>query len=131
MTTACCSWRDSAASVANVVPHPLLHGHTRHSGPWQCCTWRSNRVAFGEADAVAPLVKYLCSSDPMVHRATARALCQLSRDPDNCITMHEAGVVKLLLEMIGSTDVELQEAAAQCINNIRNLALVNERAKFA
>merc|ERR1712146_638220 len=23
----------------------------------QCCTWGSNRVAFGEADAVAPLVK--------------------------------------------------------------------------
>lgn len=59
--------------------------------------WRNNRVAFGEAKAVAPLVTYLHSSDPLVHRATACALHQLSKDPDNCITMHEAGVVQVNL----------------------------------
>lgn len=61
----------------------------------RCCTWRNNRVAFGEAEAVAPLVTYLQSSDPSVHRSTACALHQLSKDPDNCITMHEAGVVQV------------------------------------
>ena len=69
----------------------------------RCCNWGNNRVAFGEAGAVAPLVKYLRSSDVVVHRSTARALYQLSKDPDNCITMHESGVVKvttLLLKMV-------------------------------
>ena len=57
--------------------------------------WRNNRVGFGEANAVAPLVSYLSSSDPDVHRSTAQALHQLSKNPDNCITMHEAGVVQV------------------------------------
>ena len=61
----------------------------------RCCNWGNNRVAFGEAGAVAPLVKYLKSCDMNVHRSTARALFQLSRDPDNCITMHDSGVVKV------------------------------------
>ncbi|XP_063778086.1 outer dynein arm-docking complex subunit 2 isoform X2 [Pseudophryne corroboree] len=60
----------------------------------RCCRWGNNRVAFGEANAVAPLVRYLRSSDPAVHRATAQALFQLSEDANNCITMHENGVVK-------------------------------------
>ena len=61
----------------------------------RCCMWRNNRVAFGEASAVAPLVSYLQSPDLEVHRATACALHQLSKDPDNCITMHNAGVVQV------------------------------------
>ena len=61
----------------------------------RCCTWRNNRIAFGEAEAVAPLVSYLKSPDLDVHRSTACALHQLSKDPDNCITMHEAAVVKV------------------------------------
>ncbi|XP_064019025.1 outer dynein arm-docking complex subunit 2 isoform X1 [Pogoniulus pusillus] len=60
-----------------------------------CCMWGSNKVSFGENKAVAPLVRYLKSSDPSVHRATAQALYQLSEDPNNCITMHENGVVKV------------------------------------
>ncbi|XP_010561231.1 PREDICTED: armadillo repeat-containing protein 4 [Haliaeetus leucocephalus] len=95
-----------------------------------CCMWGSNRVTFGETKAVAPLVRYLKSSDPLVHRATAQALYQLSEDPNNCITMHENGVVKLLLAMVGSTDETLQEAAAGCIANIRRLALATEKAKY-
>nr|XP_009943470.1 PREDICTED: armadillo repeat-containing protein 4 [Opisthocomus hoazin] len=95
-----------------------------------CCLWGSNRVAFGETKAVAPLVRYLKSNDPSVHRATAQALYQLSEDPNNCITMHENGAVKLLLAMVGSTDETLQEAAAGCIANIRRLALAAEKAKY-
>ncbi|NXA15491.1 ARMC4 protein, partial [Sapayoa aenigma] len=60
-----------------------------------CCMWGSNRVAFGETKAVAPLVRYLKSNDPSIHRATAQALYQLSEEPNNCITMHENGVVKV------------------------------------
>ena len=66
--------------------------------PTRCCMWRNNRVAFGEEKAVAPLVTYLHSPDPLVHRATACALHQLSKDPDNCITMHEAEVVQVKAE---------------------------------
>jgi hypothetical protein len=38
---------------------------------------------------------------------------------DNCITMHENGVVQLLLGMVGSSDEALQESAAGTIGNIR------------
>lgn len=65
-----------------------------------CCMWGSNCVSFGEAGAVAPLVHYLRSKDPSVHQATARALFELSKDPNNCITMHENGVVKVLHDLI-------------------------------
>ncbi|NXH44000.1 ARMC4 protein, partial [Dicaeum eximium] len=95
-----------------------------------CCMWGSNRVAFGENKAVAPLARYLKAKDPLVHRATALALYQLSEDPNNCVIMHENGVVKLLLAMVGSTDDTLQEAAAGCIANIRRLALATEKAKY-
>ncbi|KAH9260499.1 hypothetical protein BASA82_001160 [Batrachochytrium salamandrivorans] len=95
-----------------------------------CCHWGNNRVAFGSAVAVAPLVKYLKSPDEEVHRSTARALHQLSMDPDNCITMHEHGVVQLLLGMVGSSDGALQEAAAGTIGNIRRLALASEKANL-
>jgi HEAT repeat protein len=92
----------------------------------RCCHWGNNRVAFGASSAVAPLVKYLKSPDEEVHRSTARALHQLSMDrkslltlADNCISMHEHGVVQLLLGMVGSSDSALQEAAAGTIGNIR------------
>uniref|UniRef100_W5KDL5 Outer dynein arm docking complex subunit 2 n=1 Tax=Astyanax mexicanus TaxID=7994 RepID=W5KDL5_ASTMX len=94
-----------------------------------CCMWGNNHVAFGEERAVAPLVRYLRSKDPSVHQATALALYQLSRDPNNCITMHESGVVQPLIVMMGSTDEVLQEAAAGCVRNIRLLALANDKAK--
>ena len=48
---------------------------------------------------MAPLVRYLKAKDPEVHRSTAKALFQLSKDPDNCITMHEAGVVKVIFNV--------------------------------
>ena len=95
------------------------------------CHWGNNRVAFGLAGAVAPLVKYLKSPDEQVHCSTARALHQLSMDADNCITMHENGVVQLLLGMVGSSDSALQEAAAGTIGNIRRLALASEKAAMS
>ncbi|VDQ02684.1 unnamed protein product [Trichobilharzia regenti] len=68
----------------------------------KCCTWGTNRVDFGNCGAVTPIVQFLKSSDPNVHRSTAKALFQLSRDPNNCVAMHQAGVVKYLLQMVGS-----------------------------
>lgn len=97
----------------------------------RCCSWGNNRVSFGSEKAVAPLVYYLKSKDKQVHRSTARALFQLSKDPDNCICMHVAGVVKPLMEMVGSEDTVLQEASAGCISNIRRLALANEKARYS
>ncbi len=95
----------------------------------QCCKWGNNREAFGQNNAVAPLVKYLKSPNADVHTSTAKALHQLSKYPENCITMHEHGVVRLLLGMVGSKDEVLQENAAGCISYIRRLALANEKAK--
>jgi hypothetical protein len=93
-----------------------------------CCNWRNNGVDFG--DAVAPLVNYLHSQNIAVHRATAEALYHLSKHERNCITMHEAGVVKFLLDMVGSNDWKLQESAAGCIQNIRRLALSKENRNY-
>uniref|UniRef100_A0A674A7H8 Outer dynein arm docking complex subunit 2 n=1 Tax=Salmo trutta TaxID=8032 RepID=A0A674A7H8_SALTR len=45
-----------------------------------CCMWGSNRVSFGEAVALL---------------TTAQALFQLSKNPNNYITMHENRVVKV------------------------------------
>ena len=61
----------------------------------RCCGWGNNRVEFGNEGSVEPLVGYLASTDAVVHRSTARALHQLSHDPDNCIAMHNTGVVKV------------------------------------
>lgn len=77
----------------------ILHG--THRLFTECCTWGSNRREFGETGAVAPIVEYLRSDDTAVHRATARALNALSQDADNCIVMHRAGVVRLLIPMVG------------------------------
>lgn len=74
------------------------------------------------------MVEYLGSHDIIVQRSAMRALEQLGKHPDSCITMHRSGVVKLLLEMIGSEDAALQEAAAGL--NMRQLAMANERARY-
>ena len=87
-----------------------------------CCQWGQNRLQFGKQKAVAPLVRYLASKEPLVHRPTALALFQLSREPRNCITLHEFQAVGPLLGMCGSDDQQLQEHAAGCLRNIRLLA---------
>jgi len=67
-----------------------------------CCDWAGNRASFGQSGAVAPLVSYLAASDDHeVHRSASTALYQLSKDPWNCVTMHQNGVVPHLLRLIG------------------------------
>ncbi|XP_037078270.1 armadillo repeat-containing protein 4-like isoform X2 [Pollicipes pollicipes] len=87
-----------------------------------CCQWGQNRLQFGKQKAVAPLVRYLASKDAQVHRPSALALFQLSKEPRNCITLHENQAVSPLLAMCGSADEQLQEHAAGCLRNIRLLA---------
>lgn len=52
-----------------------------------CAPYGSNTQEFGRT--VAPIVGYLVSKNPRVHRTTAMALQRLSVDPQNCITMHQ------------------------------------------
>jgi len=53
-------------------------------------------MSFGKEGVVAAIVSFLRRShDTDVHRATARALHELSRSPDNCITMHRAGAIRV------------------------------------
>ena len=115
-----------------------------------CCEWPGNRALFGQSGAVAPLVNYLASNDLEVHRTTSQALFQLSKDPWNCVTMHQHGVVGHLLRLIGncnfqqkcrsslhklqfsagSEDEGVQEASADCLQNIRKLALACEKFRY-
>ncbi|KAG8257582.1 hypothetical protein J6590_046270 [Homalodisca vitripennis] len=95
-----------------------------------CCSWSNNCYEFGRLGAVTPLVGYMMSKERRVHRTTALALCQLSQDPFNCVTLHQSGVVPYLLKTIGSPDEVLQEASAGCLSNIRKLALASDRAKY-
>ncbi|KAG8226088.1 hypothetical protein J437_LFUL006395 [Ladona fulva] len=95
-----------------------------------CCQWGNNCREFGRLGAITPLVAYMASSDPLVHRSTAHALHSLSNDAFNCVTMHQSGVVPYLLETIGSEDEKLQESSAGCLSNIRKLALSAEKYKY-
>jgi len=61
-----------------------------------CCWYDENRTSFGKEGVIAAIVGFLRSShNADVHRATARALLELSRNPDNCITMHAAGAIRV------------------------------------
>eukprot|EP00049_Salpingoeca_infusionum_P018505 m.357558 g.357558 ORF g.357558 m.357558 type:complete len:722 (-) comp17865_c0_seq1:200-2365(-) len=95
-----------------------------------CCAWGNNRVDFGKEGAVGPVSRYLKSKSDAVHLQTARALHELSKHPDNCVTMHKSGVVPPLLDLVGSSDPVVQEAAAHCLGNIRRLALANEMSSY-
>ena len=96
-------------------------------------------------------MSYLTTSDLEVHRSTSVALYQLSKDPWNCVTMHQNGVVPHLLRLIGklsvlklgssqinkntfyslgSEDEDVQEASADCLQNIRKLALACEKFRY-
>uniref|UniRef100_A0A3B5PYU9 Armadillo repeat containing 4 n=1 Tax=Xiphophorus maculatus TaxID=8083 RepID=A0A3B5PYU9_XIPMA len=95
-----------------------------------CCMWSSNRACFGDHGAVGPLVSYLESNDNLLLLNTTMALYQLSKDPNNIITMHEEGVVEPLVKLIASGTDEIQEFAAGCVRNIRLLVLANQRAIY-
>ena len=62
-----------------------------------CSTWGNNAKRFSEEGAVKPMVEYLGSHDIIVQRSAMRALEQLGKYPDSCITMHRSGVVKVTL----------------------------------
>lgn len=88
-----------------------------------CAPYANNTQLLSDLRTVTPIVAFMTSTEPRVHRTTAMALEQLSHDPQNCITMHQNGVVQFLLELICSEDLVLQAAAAECLKNIRELAL--------
>nr|CDS33949.2 armadillo repeat containing protein 4 [Hymenolepis microstoma] len=70
----------------------------------RCCCWATNRIDFGKYGVVEPMVCYLKSEDPVVQCAAAKALYQLSRHPGNCVTMHAAGAVKYLVDLVDSDE---------------------------
>ncbi|KAI9028477.1 armadillo-type protein [Hyaloraphidium curvatum] len=99
-----------------------------------CCQFGTNRQQFGTNDVVAPLAKYLKSSDPDVQRAAARALFQLSSDgtsnharkgrlspcaADNSRALAATGVLPTLVELVGSECGETSRAAAGILANVR------------
>lgn len=57
-----------------------------------CAPYGSNTQELGRLKTVTPIVGYMVSADPKVHRTTAMALQKLSEDPQNCITMHAVSV---------------------------------------
>lgn len=57
-----------------------------------CAPYRTNTQELGKLRTVTPIVGYMVSSNPKVHRTTAMALQKLSADPQNCITMHQVCV---------------------------------------
>ncbi|XP_055009111.1 LOW QUALITY PROTEIN: outer dynein arm-docking complex subunit 2 [Boleophthalmus pectinirostris] len=95
-----------------------------------CCMWGQNRAAFGKAGVVPPLVRYVKSNDSGVHQTAAVALYQLSKDVDNCISLHANGVVQPLLELMGHDDEDVAFMAAGCVRNIRMLANANKMARW-
>ncbi|XP_054621369.1 outer dynein arm-docking complex subunit 2 isoform X1 [Dunckerocampus dactyliophorus] len=109
-------------------PNDLLRCHLAQAIA-QCCTWRNNKAAFGEAGVVPPLAHYLKSQDMKVRHSTVLALHQLSKEPNNCVIMHGEGVVKPLIHFMGSDDEKIRNAAADCVRNIRVLFPGQARAK--
>ncbi|KAK7939015.1 hypothetical protein WMY93_002341 [Mugilogobius chulae] len=95
-----------------------------------CCMWSQNRTAFGKAGAVAPLVRYVKSDNSQVHETTVVALYQLSKDVDNCISLHSNGVIQPLLELMGHDNEDVAFMAAGCVRNIRMLANANKFSKW-
>lgn len=54
-----------------------------------CAPYGNNTQELGRLRTVTPIVGYMVSTNPRVHRTTAMALQKLSEDPQNCITMHQ------------------------------------------
>uniref|UniRef100_A0AAV2JU82 Armadillo repeat-containing protein 4 n=1 Tax=Knipowitschia caucasica TaxID=637954 RepID=A0AAV2JU82_KNICA len=95
-----------------------------------CCMWSQNRGAFGRAGAVPPLVSYVRSNNQSVHETTVVGLYQLSKDVDNCVSLHGNGAVKPLLELMGHPQEDVAFMAAGCVRNIRMLANANKFHKM-
>lgn len=54
-----------------------------------CAPYGTNTQELGRLRTVTPIVGYMVSENPKVHRTCAMALEKLSADPQNCITMHQ------------------------------------------
>lgn len=57
-----------------------------------CAPHGTNTQELGRLRTVTPIVGYMVSSNPRVHRTTAMALQRLSEDSQNCITMHQVSL---------------------------------------
>lgn len=93
----------------------------------RCCSWGNNRQAFGDNNAVAPLVDFISkrSVNQAVCLQTAKALHELSKDPNNCCQIHKKKAVRYLIQFLSHENKELQDASAGCIRNMRYLAMAN------
>ena len=65
-----------------------------------CSKWGNNAKRFCDEGAVKPMVEYLGSHDIIVQRSAMRALEQLGKSPESCITMHRSGVVKVTVSTL-------------------------------
>lgn len=78
---------------------------------------------------VTPIVSYMTSDDPEVHRTTAMALEKLSMDPQNCITMHQVNIrlyftVNQLVLDNNTKDKSLTVLNVRCVENVEDLVVV-------
>ncbi|KAL2717698.1 armadillo repeat-containing protein gudu isoform X1 [Vespula squamosa] len=95
-----------------------------------CCESGDNSTEFGKLRIVAPLVNYMNTKNKAVLKGVCIAMYHLSKDPMNCVTMHSCGIIKHMLRLISSEDLEVQIAAASTIRHIRKLALTAEKLHF-
>ncbi|XP_073085131.1 outer dynein arm-docking complex subunit 2 isoform X4 [Manis javanica] len=125
----------------------------------ECCQEYENRVLIRKCGGIQPLVNLLvginqallvnvtkavgaCAAEPesmmIIDRLDGvRLLWSLLKNPHPDVKASAAWALcpciqnaKLLLDMVGSPDEDLQEAAAGCISNIRRLALATEKARY-
>lgn len=95
-----------------------------------CTPYKDNAKIFGELRIIQSITKFMTSENINVRRSAAMALEQLSKDTNNCVTIQLNGVVPFLLEGIQSSDEVLRDASANCLFNIRTLALKAEELRF-
>lgn len=62
-----------------------------------CCEWGDNSSEFGKLKTVAPLVGYMNSKNKAVLKGVCIAMYHLSKDPINCVTMHNCGIIKVYI----------------------------------
>ncbi|CAB3976879.1 Armadillo repeat-containing 4 [Paramuricea clavata] len=54
-----------------------------------------------------------------VHCASICALNKLSRDFENCVFLRESSTTKILMNLLASSNERIQDAAAECLSNVR------------
>ncbi|XP_073912414.1 outer dynein arm-docking complex subunit 2 isoform X2 [Castor canadensis] len=120
-------------------PHPDV----KASAAWALCPCIENAKDAGEmvrsfVGGLELVVNLLKSENKEVLASVCAAITNIAKDQENLAVITDHGVVPLLsklantllLDMVGSPDEALQEAAAGCISNIRRLALATEKARY-